>query len=54
MRQHEGLRPLPEGARLQHYQIQREVKDLWNGYKEISDDLIKEQRELEQQVKECK
>lgn len=50
--QHEGLRPLPEAARIQHYQIQQEVKELWAGYKEIADDLVKEQRELEQQVKE--
>ncbi|XP_054724510.1 coiled-coil domain-containing protein 148-like isoform X2 [Uloborus diversus] len=53
VRQHEGLRPLPEAARIQHYQIQREVKELWAGYKEIADDLVKEQRDLEQQVKEA-
>ncbi|GFY41196.1 coiled-coil domain-containing protein 148 [Trichonephila inaurata madagascariensis] len=53
VRQHEGLRPLSEAAKLQHYQIKREVKELWAGYKEIAEDLLKEQRELEQQVKEA-
>lgn len=53
IRQHEGIRPLSESAKIQHYQIQQEVKELWAGYKEISEDLIKEQRELEQQVKEA-
>ncbi|XP_035214398.1 coiled-coil domain-containing protein 148-like isoform X3 [Stegodyphus dumicola] len=53
VRQHEGLRPLPDSAKMQHYQIQKEVKELWTGYKEIAEDLIKEQRDLEQQVKEA-
>ncbi|GIY21220.1 coiled-coil domain-containing protein 148 [Caerostris extrusa] len=51
VRQHEGLRPLSDAAKVQHYQIKREVKELWAGYKEIAEDLLKEQRELEQQVK---
>ncbi|KAF8793098.1 Coiled-coil domain-containing protein 148 [Argiope bruennichi] len=53
VRQHEGLRPLSDAAKVQHYQIKREVKELWVGYKEIAEDLLKEQRELEQQVKEA-
>ncbi|XP_071037749.1 coiled-coil domain-containing protein 148-like isoform X3 [Parasteatoda tepidariorum] len=53
VRQHEGLRPLSESAKMQHYQIQREVKELWAGYKEITEDILKEQRDLEQQVKEA-
>lgn len=54
VRQHEGLRPLSDAAKVQHYQIKREVKELWTGYREIAEDLVKEQRELEQQVREGK
>ncbi|KAG8178085.1 hypothetical protein JTE90_017437 [Oedothorax gibbosus] len=53
VRQHEGLRPLSDAAKVQHYQIKREVKELWTGYREIAEDLVKEQKELEQQVKEA-